>query len=577
MLTELRISNFALIDQLHLVLPSGFLALTGETGAGKSLLIDALLLLVGGRASSDQIRFGADEALLEACFTLAESHPLVSQLRQDGFLLFDQQEVFLRRILARSGKNRSYLNGQLAPVQTIQEVGHQLVDIHGQHDQQSLLSPKTQLELLDAYGGLRSLVGKFQQCYEEWKEKQMALEALQQRLQEQVARQDILQFQYEELTKIQLQVGEEEALSQEYHRLKHSGRLGELSNQSFEALYDGEHSVLAQLQEVTNWVQELGKIDAQCQTWIPLLESSAIALQEVTQNLRDFRSQVEFDPARMETIDGRLAGLQRLKKKYSKTIEELVELVQSLEEDLALLQQKDEQIAKLQADVTKSYESMETLAKELSAKRKKVAKQLVKQIQQEFEGLKMGIMQIQVNLLPNNEKSIFGPTGMDRLEFLLAPNPGEPPMPLGRIASGGELSRIMLALKTVFAGNDQTPVVIFDEIDSGVGGEAGMVMGNRLRQLAQYHQVCCITHLPQIASQAHSQFVVEKITLDDRTLTKIQEVTGVQRETEIARMLGGGTVTPTIKQAAVEMLKNGCRDKKSSPSNKRSTKTNCKI
>ena len=577
MLTELRISNFALIDQLHLVLPSGFLALTGETGAGKSLLIDALLLLVGGRASSEQIRFGADEALLEACFTLAESHPLVSQLRQDGFLLFDQQEVFLRRILARSGKNRSYLNGQLAPVQTIQEVGRQLVDIHGQHDQQSLLAPKTQLELLDAYGGLRSLVGKFQQCYEEWKEKQMALEAFQQRLQEQVARQDILQFQYEELTKIQLQVGEEEALSQEYHRLKHSGRLGELSNQSFESLYDSEHSVLAQLQEVTNWVQELGKIDAQCQTWIPLLESSAIALQEVTQNLRDFRSQVEFDPARMETIDSRLAGLQRLKKKYSKTIEELVELVQSLEQDLALLQQKDEQIAKLQADVTDSFEFMETLAKELSAKRKKVAKQLVKQIQQEFEGLKMGIMQIQVNLLPNNEKSIFGPTGMDRLEFLLAPNPGEPPMPLGRIASGGELSRIMLALKTVFAGNDQTPVVIFDEIDSGVGGEAGIVMGNRLRQLAHYHQVCCITHLPQIASQAHAQFVVEKITLDDRTLTKIQEVTGVQRETEIARMLGGGTVTPTIKQAAVEMLKNGCRDKKSSPSNKRSTKTNCKI
>ena len=264
MLTELRISNFALIDQLHLVLPSGFLVLTGETGAGKSLLIDALLLLVGGRASSDQIRFGADEALLEACFTLPESHPLVSQLRQDGFLLSDQQEVFLRRILARSGKNRSYLNGQLAPVQTIQDVGRQLVDIHGQHDQQSLLAPKTQLELLDAYGGLRSLVGKFQQCYEEWKEKQMALEAFQQRLQEQVARQDILQFQYEELTKIQLQVGEEEALSQEYHRLKHSGRLGELSNQSFEALYDGEHSVLAQLQEVTNWVQELGKIDAHC-------------------------------------------------------------------------------------------------------------------------------------------------------------------------------------------------------------------------------------------------------------------------------------------------------------------------
>ena len=299
MLTELRVSNFALIDQLHLVLPGGFLALTGETGAGKSLLIDALLLLVGGRASTDHIRAGADEALLEACFFLPESHPLILQLRQDGFLLPDQQEVFIRRILARSGKNRSYLNGQLASVQTIQHVGRQVVDIHGQHDQQSLLSSKTQLELLDAYGGLHSLVEKFQQSYEEWKKKQEALEALQQRLQEQVARQDILQFQYEELKKIQLRIGEEEMLSQEYHRLKHSGRLGELSHQSFETLYDGEHSILAQLQDVTSWVQDLSQIDAQCQTWISPLESSTIALQEIAQSLREFRSKIEFDPARM--------------------------------------------------------------------------------------------------------------------------------------------------------------------------------------------------------------------------------------------------------------------------------------
>ena len=497
MLTELRISNFALIDQLHLVLPAGFLVLTGETGAGKSLLIDALLLLVGGRASSDHIRFGSDEALLEASFTLPESHPLVSQLRQDGFLLSDQHEVFIRRILARSGKNKSYLNGQLAPVQTIQEIGRQLVDIHGQHDQQSLLSPKTQLELLDAFGGLNSLVELLQRRYEEWKEKQRALEALQHRLQEQMSRQDMLQFQYDELSNIKLQVGEEDALSQEYHRLKHSGRIGELSHQSFEALYDGDHSILVQLKDVTNWVQELSQIDAQCQPWLALLESSTIALQEVTQHLREFRSLTESDPERMEVIDSRLAGLQRLKKKYGKTIEELVALLLSLEQDLACLQQKDEQIALLQTDVATSFEAMETLAQELSTKRKKVAKQLVKQIQQEFEGLKMEAMQIHVSLVPNHDKGVIGPSGMDRLELLLAPNPGEPPMPLSRIASGGELSRIMLALKTVFAGNDHTPVVIFDEIDSGVGGEAGMVMGHRLRQLAQYHQVCCITHLPR--------------------------------------------------------------------------------
>jgi DNA repair protein RecN (Recombination protein N) len=266
---------------------------------------------------------------------------------------------------------------------------------------------------------------------------------------------------------------------------------------------------------------------------------------------------MEYDPERMEGIDNRLAGLQRLKKKYGKTIEDLMDLTQTLEQDLALLQRSEEQVAYRQAEVTRLYESMKALAQDLSAKRKKVGKQLVQEIKRELTALKMATMEVQVNIETANMDNPFGLTGMDRVDMLLAPNPGEPLMPLGRIASGGELSRIMLALKTVFAGNDQTPVVIFDEIDSGVGGEAGMVMGSRLRQLAKFHQVCCITHLPQIASQAHAQFVVEKTTVDDRTLTKVHAVTGVEREIEIARMLGGGTLTPTIRKTAGEMLDRG--------------------
>ena len=259
----------------------------------------------------------------------------------------------------------------------------------------------------------------------------------------------------------------------------------------------------------------------------------------------------------MDLIDSRLAGLQRLKKKYGKSIEDLVELTKTLEQDLAQLQNGEEQVRHLQAEVTSRYESMKALAEDLSARRTTVAKHLVKEIKQELAALKMSTMEVQVNIEIANGDNRFGWAGMDRVEMLLAPNPGEPLMPLGRIASGGELSRIMLALKTVFAENDQTPVVIFDEIDSGIGGEAGIVMGSRLRQLAQFHQVCCITHLPQIASQAHAQFVVEKTTLEDRTLTKVHEVTGVHRETEIARMLGGGTLTPTIRKTAGEMLDRG--------------------
>ena len=557
MLTELRISNFALIDQLHLEFPSGFLVFTGETGAGKSLLIDALVLLIGGRSSAEHIRFGADEALLEACFVLPLAHPLVARLQQDGYLLPDQQEIIVRRMLSRSGKNRTYLNGQLAPLQTIQDIGQQLVDIHGQHDQQSLLSPRTQLKLLDAFGNLEDVVARYQEKHREWGEKKAALDEFLQKLRDQSNRQDIMQYQYDELVKMQLHSGEEEALSQEYHRLKHSGRLGELSNQAFNALHDEERSVLDQLGEVTQWIHELAQIDAKGESWGPLLDTATIALREVTDNLRDYRSQMEYDPERMEVIDSRLAGLQRLKKKYGKTIEDLVELTRTLEQDLALLQHGEEQVAHRQAEVASRYEAMNALAQDLSARRKIVAKHLVQEIKQELAALKMATMEVQVNIEMANADNLFGPTGMDRVDMLLAPNPGEPPMPLGRIASGGELSRIMLALKTVFAGNDQTPVVIFDEIDSGVGGEAGMVMGSRLRQLAQFHQVCCITHLPQIASQAHAQFVVEKTSTENRTLMHVQEVTGVKREIEIARMLGGGTLTPTIRKTAGEMLDRG--------------------
>lgn len=559
MLTELRISNFALIDHLHLEFPSGFLVFTGETGAGKSLLIDALVLLTGGRAAAEHIRFGADEALLEACFILSPTHPLVTKLQQEGFLLPDQQEIIVRRILSRSGKNRSYLNGQLAPLQTIQDLGQQLVDIHGQHDQQSLLSPKTQLKLLDAFGNLEEVVTRYQGMHREWVEKKTALDEFLQKLRDQANRQDILQYQYDELVKMHLESGEEEALTQEYHRLQHSGRLGELSNQAFTALYEGERSVLDQLGEVTQWIHELAQIDAQGESWRQGLETATIALREVTDNLRDYRSQMEYDPERMEVIDNRLAGLQRLKKKYGKSIEDLVELTGTLEQDLALLQHGEEQVAQWQAEVTRRYEMMKAVAQDLSARRKKVAKNLMQEIKQELAALKMATMEVQVNIETANADNLFGSTGMDRVDLLLAPNPGELLLPLGRIASGGELSRMMLALKTVFAGNDQTPVVIFDEIDSGVGGEAGMVMGTRLRQLAQFHQVCCITHLPQIASQAHVQFVVEKSSTDTRTLTRVQEVTGVKRESEIARMLGGGTLTPTIRKTAGEMLDRGSR------------------
>ncbi|MDR4496134.1 MAG: DNA repair protein RecN [Nitrospirales bacterium] len=557
MLAELRISNFALIDSLLLEFPSGFLVFTGETGTGKSLLIDAILLLIGGRASSEHIRFGAEEAVLEARLLIPDRHPVLKYLFERGLLLDDQRDCIVRRVLSRSGKNRIYLNGQMAPLQVLQEVGPQLVDIHGQHEQQALLSPKAQLGLLDSFGGLEDLLVRYQGLYREWEQAVNILETFQKQLQDSGRRQDLLRYQYDELRKLDLQVGEEEVLNDEYHRLKHSGRLGELSHQAFRALYEEDLSVLERLSAVKQAIGALGEIDAQGQGWVSLVESAEAALREVTDALRDYRGNLEYDPDRMEEIDHRLALIQRAKKKYGKTVEELLGWTQTLEEDLAKLEHSEDEMARLRSTAEKAEQAMRTCALDLSSRRKSTAKQLVQRVRQELAALKLDAMTFQVNLHAENGGEEYGPSGMDRIEILLAPNPGEPCLPLERIASGGELSRIMLALKTVLAGKDQTPVVIFDEIDSGVGGEAGMVMGTRLRQLGQYHQVCCITHLPQIAAQAHSQCVVEKHTIDNRTLTQVRQVHGKERELEIARMLGGGTLTPTIRKTATELLQRG--------------------
>ncbi len=567
MLAELRISNFALIDSLQLEFPSGFLVFTGETGTGKSLLIDALLLLIGGRASSDQIRFGAEEALLEARFLIPGGHPLLKDLRETGYLDDGQQDLIVRRMISRAGKNRIYLNGNMAPLQTLQEVGPHLVDIHGQHDQQLLLSPKMQLRLLDLFGNLEEVIARYQQRYEEWGRTRAELEAFERKLEETGRQRDLLQFQYDELCKLRLQAGEEEGLNEEYHRLKHCGRLGELSNRAFEMLYDEEPSVLERLGVVKQTLQALGEIDPQGQAWVGLVETAEAALREVTDGLRDYREGLDYEPDRMDEIDSRLAALQRTKKKYGKTVEELQMLMQRLERDLNSLNNSEMEVLQRRSALAECEAGMKEVAQELSERRKKAGEQLVKRVRQELDALKMADTEIHVNLVRGGEPE-FGINGMDRMEMLIVSNPGEPPLPLGRIASGGELSRIMLALKTVFAGNDHTPVVIFDEIDTGVGGEAGLVMGSRLRHLAQYHQVCCVTHLSQIAAQAHAHFVVEKTASGTRTVSRVHQVSGEEREVEIARMLGGGQNSQTFRKSAGELLKRaqtGGRDASAGP------------
>ena len=315
MLTELRISNFALFDQLHLEFPNGFLALTGETGGGKSLLVDALVLLTGGRASAEHIRADAEEAILEGRFSIAQNLSLVRYLRERDFLTSEDPELIIRRVLSRSGKNKTYVNGSLAPLQVVQDIARWLIDIHSQHDQQSLLALSAQLDVLDGFGETKDLRSRYSEVYRGWKEKEHELSQTLTRQAEQKDRQEFREFQLQELESANLQTGEEETLHQEYQRLKHAGRIGELTNNAYQMLYEGEEAVLGNLQSILQSIKELAEIDSTGDSWVRLGESASVSLQELTEELRKYREELDFDPSRFGDIDDRLAQIQRLKRK----------------------------------------------------------------------------------------------------------------------------------------------------------------------------------------------------------------------------------------------------------------------
>jgi DNA repair protein RecN (Recombination protein N) len=563
MLTELRISNFALFDQLHLEFPNGFLALTGETGGGKSLLVDALVLLTGGRASAEHIRSDAKEATLEAGFSIARNLSLVRYLRERDFLPPDDQELIIRRVLTRSGKNKTYVNGSLAPLQVVQDIARWLIDIHSQHDQQSLLALSAQLEVLDGFGETKDLRNRYTKAYLHWKEKERELSNILTRQVEQKGRQEFLEYQLQELESANLLEGEEEALHQEYQRLKHAGRIGELTNGAYQILYEGEEAVLGNLRSILQSINELAEVDPTVESWVRLGESASISLQELTEELRKYREELDYDPSRFADIDDRLAQIQRLKRKYHSTVEQLIEQKHSLQKELEGFSNIQGQIEGLNQEVSDARRVMEKLGKELSQKRREAAKRFEQKIQGEFSALRMEQVRFQVTIDTLSEIDIVGVTGMDKVEFVLSANPGEPLQPLAKVASGGELSRIMLAIKSVLAEADEVSVLIFDEVDTGIGGPVAAVVGERLRTLAHYHQVFCITHLPQIASQASTHYLIEKEVKNKKTVTGVRMLKDMERQHEIARMLGGLEITKSTRETATEMLQMSTKRKKS--------------
>lgn len=554
MLTELRISNFGVIEQLAVRFGSGFIVFTGETGAGKSLLIDAVTLLVGGRASTDQIRARSDEADLEAAFVLPSDHPILHLLQAKEFARPGETEIVIRRVISRTGRNRTYLNGNLCPVHLLEELGGALVDVHGQHEQQSLLSSAAQMEALDAFGRLHALRQDYQAAYRSWQERIAERESLAAHIAQRREREDLLRFQFQEISDAAVEAGEDARLEQERPRLMHSQQLGDLSDQLHELLYAGDQGVLSLLASSRKLLAKMMSIEPAAVEWTRVVGDAIVPLRDLADQIRHYRDQVEANPARLMEIEQRLDRLHRLSKKYGGSLDAMLALQDSLRAQLAQLDSAETQLLDLATAVKDAARRVGELAERLSRKRIDAAKRLTTQVTKELSALRMERTRFAVEVLPLPAETAYGLMGHDAVEFVFSANPGEPVKPLAKVASGGELSRVMLALKTILAESDRVPVLIFDEVDAGVGGAVAEVMGRRLRDLSRHHQVFCVTHLPQVGSQAHAHYLVEKQVRQHRTVTQIRLLTDREREEEVARMLAGVTVTDSARAAAAEMI-----------------------
>jgi DNA repair protein RecN (Recombination protein N) len=442
----------------------------------------------------------------------------------------------------------------MSPVHVLEEFGGTLIDIHGQHDQQSLLAPSTQLDALDAFGHLQGMREQYRAVYRDWMRSRQERAELAAKVQSAAQREDYLTFQRQELDDAALYAGEEEALQSERRRLGSSRRLGELAGDAHERIQGDQVGILPNLALAERALGELVQIDPEMKEAGRLVADAKVLLKEASDCLRVYMDQLDTDPMRLAAVEDRLALIQRLKKKFGGTIEAVLETHRRVREELEALHHSDDQLEQCDRLIHERRQKVVRLARDLSEKRTDAAKRMTKIVRRELDALKMGQTQFLIQLATEERDDAYGAEGADRAEFLLSANVGEPLKPLSRVASGGEVSRVMLALKSALAGVDRVPVIIFDEIDTGVGGAVAAAIGKRLRKLGCFHQVLCVTHLPQVASQADHHWCLEKTQAKNRTATSVRLLSGISRENEIARMLGGETVTRKVRETAAELI-----------------------
>ena len=555
MLLELRIKNFAIIDELNVSFSKGFNILTGETGAGKSIILNAVQLLLGDKATEELIRSSEEEASVEALFDISGNREVKERMKEKGERLLssgEEDSLLAKRVISRSGRGKAFINGNLATLGILSEMGEELLSIYGQHEHQSLQRVETQIDILDEFGGLLGLREEFQELFQKFVSLSEEIKRIREEKEKRAKERELMAFQSREIETSGIRVGEEEALKEERRILTHAKKLTDFAHGSEEKLYSNKGSAIERIQSILSQGKEVIAVDPSLSQPLKNLEGALIQLEEVALALRDYSKRIEVNPMRLEEIESRLEAIDRLKRKYGSTEGEILRFKERADEALRSLTSDEERLSELEGAMGPLREEVATLTKRLSKERKRVAHELKRSVERELSTLGMKKTTFEVRI----EALALSPKGMDRVEFLISPNVGEEVKPLAKIASGGELSRIMLALKRILAKVGGRQVLVFDEVDAGIGGAIAEVVGRKLRELSKHHQVICVTHLPQIACFADKHHSVKKEVRAGRTVTGVDPLEKEAIVDEIARMLGGVKVTEKTRAHAREMIEN---------------------
>lgn len=554
MLSEISIHNFAIIEHLEVAFEEGLTVLTGETGAGKSIIIDAVQLLAGARGSQEFIRHGAKKAELEGMFTIDdEHHPVFEKLSEFG-IEYEDGSIILRRDLNANGKTTCRVNGKLVTIASLREIGSQLIDIHGQHDNQELMHEKRHIHLLDQFAGahLAEAHRNYIEIYNQYMKLKRRLETANENEQQVAQRIDLYSFQLREIDNAELVIGEEEELEEEKLKLQHFHRIFERLNTAYESI-SGDNHALDWVGSAMSDLEDAASIDKELETHSDIITTSFYSLQDTAHELKNIIDRMEYDPARLPIVEDRLAMLVSLKRKYGATVEDILIYREKIVDELDQLLNRDERLGLEQEKLTQLEKDLEVEANELSIIRQESAVRLEEAIMQQLNELHMEKSTFKVSINRKSSNS-YDSNGFDEVVFLISTNLGEPLKPLVKIASGGELSRIMLALKTIFSKHQGITSIIFDEVDTGVSGRVAQAIADKIAMIATHSQVLCISHLPQVAAMADHHLHIRKEVKENRTTTAVAEIIDLERTKELSRMLSGAEITTLTLQHADELL-----------------------